>query len=108
MKQAEEHESSHPPIAEHSIASVSAVMLRMTEALWQADASGRVNSITVCRPATATATGAIDESELAQVEQLWRKSVRCAERFSAVFHVRSPVGSAARSFALRAIPVLNE
>jgi GAF domain-containing protein/anti-sigma regulatory factor (Ser/Thr protein kinase) len=94
-------------VAEQPAASLSAVMARMTDALWQADASGRVTSITPCRPALPTVAGGLDETELQQIEQLWRKSVRCAERFSTVFHVR-PVGSSARSFALQAIPVLNE
>ncbi len=95
-------------IAEQPAASVSAVMARMTDVLWQADASGRISSITPCRPALPAVAGAVDETELQQIEQLWGKSVRCAERFSTVFHVRSPVGSAVRSFALQAFPVLNE
>ncbi len=107
MKQAEEHEFSHPPITEQAVASVSAVVARMADALWQADASGRVSSITLCRPAVSAIAGALDEAELQQIEQLWRKSVRCAERFSTTFHVRSPAGSSARSFVLQAIPVLG-
>jgi serine phosphatase RsbU (regulator of sigma subunit)/anti-sigma regulatory factor (Ser/Thr protein kinase) len=106
MKRAEEHEPSHVP--EQAVASLSAVIARAAETLWQADPSGRVNAVTLCRPALPAAAGALDEAELQQIEQAWRKCVRCAERFNAVYHVRSRGGSSARTFALSAVPVLDD
>lgn len=79
----------------------------MTDVIWQADASGRVNAVTPCKPTLPAGDGTLDESEIAQVEQHWRKCVLCAEQFNAVFHVRSRVGSSVRTFALQAVPVLD-
>jgi serine phosphatase RsbU (regulator of sigma subunit)/anti-sigma regulatory factor (Ser/Thr protein kinase) len=107
MKRADERELSHP-IPERSLASISAVMQRMADAVWEADATGCIHSITLCRPGLLDGGGMLDEMELPQIELLWRKCVRCAERFSAVYHVRSSGGSSARTFQLQAVPVLNE
>jgi len=107
MKRADERELSHP-VSEHPLASISAVMRRVTDAVWQADATGCINSITLCRPGLPDGGGTLDEMELQQIELLWRKCVRCAERFNAVYHVRSRGGSATRTFQLQAIPVLDE
>ncbi len=83
------------------------VTARMTDVIWQADASGRVNAVTPCKPTLPVGDGTLDENEIAQVEQHWRKCVLCAEQFNAIFHVRSRVGSSVRTFALQAIPVLD-
>jgi serine phosphatase RsbU (regulator of sigma subunit)/anti-sigma regulatory factor (Ser/Thr protein kinase) len=107
MKRPDERELSHPS-PEQPLASISAVMLRMTEVLWQADATGCINSITLCRPGLSNGRGTLNEMELTQIEQLWRKSVRCAERFSAVYHVRGGGDCAPRTFHLQAIPVFDE
>ena len=69
------------------------------------DAFARSRSAGPPLPAIA---GALDETEVQQIEHLWRKCVRCAESFSTIFHVRSPGGSSARCFALQAIPVLDD
>jgi serine phosphatase RsbU (regulator of sigma subunit)/anti-sigma regulatory factor (Ser/Thr protein kinase) len=107
MKRADERDLSHPT-PEHSLASISSVMQRMADAVWQADATGCINSITLCRPGLPDGDGTLDEMEVPQIELLWRKCVRCAERFSAVYHVRGRDGSPARTFQLQAIPVLDE
>src|SRR5579871_3180315 len=92
---------------ERSAPSLASVTARMTDVIWQADASGRVTTVTPCRPTVLPGDGTLDESEIAQVEQLWRKCVLCAEQFNAVFHVRGRTGSSARTIALQAIPILD-
>ncbi len=99
-----------PPIlvaGEHALPSLRVVMARMTDTLWEADARGSISAITLCRPSQPQGDGALDEMEVQQIEQLWRKSVKCAERLSAVYHIRSPAGLAPRTFVVQAIPVLN-
>ncbi len=81
-------------------------MARMTDVLWQADAAGEVTAVTPCRPTSTSGQGELDESEVRGVEQLWRRCVRCAERFSAAYHVRSP-DSSSRTFFVQALPVLD-
>ncbi|MBV8530261.1 MAG: SpoIIE family protein phosphatase [Candidatus Eremiobacteraeota bacterium] len=79
----------------------------MTDVLWQADASGVVTDITPCRPSAVTGQGQLDEVEVHQVEQLWHKATRCAERFSAIYHVHA-AGSQPRTFLVRSVPVLDD
>ena len=83
-------------------------MNRMADVLWQADPEGSVTAITPCRPSVAPCDGTLDDAEVEQVEQLWRKSVGCAERFSARYDVRSPGGTTLRTFLLDAVPVLDQ
>jgi hypothetical protein len=92
---------------EHSLQSIRAVMARTADAIWQADAAGNVTSLSLCRPSVRTSDGELDETEIAQIEQLWRKCTRLVERFSANYHVRT-AGSPARTFFIRAVPVLDE
>jgi serine phosphatase RsbU (regulator of sigma subunit) len=87
--------------------SVRIVMARMTDVLWHADAVGEVTGITFCRATSTSGQGQLDESEVRHVEQLWRRSVRCAERFSAVYHVRSQGSPSPRTFLMQALPVLD-
>jgi serine phosphatase RsbU (regulator of sigma subunit) len=75
--------------------------------LWQADPAGVVTGITLCRPTLPESGGQLDESEVAQVEHLWSKAVRCAERFSAVYHVRSPGSTTLRNFLVQAVPLFD-
>ena len=82
-------------------------MARMTEVLWQADAAGVVTGVTPCRPSLPSGEGELDQTEVSRVEQLWGRCVRCAERFSAVYHVRTP-GASLRTFLVQAVPVLDE
>ena len=93
--------------SESSLCSLRAVIARATDALWQADASGVVTTVTQCRPSARQYEGELDEGEIAQVESLWRKAIRVAERFSAIYHVRSPGGSL-RNFLVQAVPVFNQ
>ena len=65
-------------------------MARMADVVWQADASGNVTSITPCRPLLQNTGGQLDETEIRQLEQLWRKSAKVVERFSATYHIRKP------------------
>jgi serine phosphatase RsbU (regulator of sigma subunit)/anti-sigma regulatory factor (Ser/Thr protein kinase) len=97
------------PIAkeEHAFDSLRAVMGRMADVVWQADAAGRVTGITLCRPASRQGDGNLDETEVQQIEELWRKCVRCAEAFRAIYHVRSAGSSSPRSFLVQAVPVLD-
>jgi GAF domain-containing protein/anti-sigma regulatory factor (Ser/Thr protein kinase) len=106
MKRLNEREDS-PVSTERTLHSARAVMTRMCDVIWQADAAGDVTSITPCRPSAPSGDGKLDESEVARIEQLWRRSVRCAERFNAVYHVHS-AGGAPRTFALQAVPVLDQ
>ncbi|MBV8601531.1 MAG: SpoIIE family protein phosphatase, partial [Candidatus Eremiobacteraeota bacterium] len=87
--------------------SLRSVVARMGDVIWQADAAGNVTSVTLCRPMGQNGDGQLDETEIDQLEQLWRKSARIVERFSAVYHVRNP-GGPPRSFLIRAVPVLDE
>lgn len=91
---------------ERTLDSIRIVMMRMTDVLWQAGADGAITSITPCRPTLPDGDGEFDETEVQRVEQLWHRCVKCAERFSAVYHVRRP-GSAPRTFLLQALPVLD-
>ncbi|MBV9720067.1 MAG: SpoIIE family protein phosphatase [Candidatus Eremiobacteraeota bacterium] len=105
MKRLNEREFA-TPVGERSLCSIRAVMARAGDAVWQADAGGMVTNITVCRPSAGPA-GELDETEIAQVEQLWRKSARLVERFSAIYHVIRP-GAPNATFMIRAVPVLDE
>ncbi|MGA2760538.1 MAG: SpoIIE family protein phosphatase [Candidatus Cybelea sp.] len=96
-----------PAAAEHDLQSVRMVVSRTADVLWQADASGAVNGITLCRPALPERAGELDEAEIAQVELLWRKAVLCAKRFSAVYHVRTAGSAALRNFLIQAIPIFS-
>jgi len=107
MKRAKEHEFDELWAPERAAPSVSTVIARMADAIWQADASGRVTSVTPCKPTLSAGDGTLDDNEVAQIEQLWRKCVLCAERFNTVFHVRGSSGSPARTFALQAVPILD-
>ena len=82
-------------------------MARTSDVLWQADADGAVTSVTPCRPTLPTGDGELDQTEVHRVEQLWRRCVRCAERFSAVYHVRTR-GSSPRTLLIQAMPVLDD
>ena len=82
-------------------------MARMSDVLWRADADGAVTSVTPCRPTLPSGDGELDQTEVHRVEQLWRRCVRCAERFSAVYHVRTP-GSSPRTLLIQAMPVLDD
>ncbi len=92
---------------ERALHSIRAVLARTTDAVWQADRAGHITSLTPCRPSVRTGEGALDETEVAQIEHLWRKSARVAERFTAIYHVRNPDGSS-RTFSIRAVPVLDD
>jgi GAF domain-containing protein/anti-sigma regulatory factor (Ser/Thr protein kinase) len=92
--------------SERLLQSVHAVMARMTDVVWQADAAGAITNVTLCRPSLTSGDGELDETEIQRVERLWSRCVRCAERFSAAFHVRRP-GTSPRTFHLEAVPVLD-
>jgi serine phosphatase RsbU (regulator of sigma subunit)/anti-sigma regulatory factor (Ser/Thr protein kinase) len=94
-------------VAEQGLNTIGAVVTRMANVLWQAEADGSITSITLCRPALSNASGTVDNLELAQIEQLWLKNVRCAESFDAIYHVRDPGSTSVRIFRLQAIPVLD-
>jgi serine phosphatase RsbU (regulator of sigma subunit)/anti-sigma regulatory factor (Ser/Thr protein kinase) len=83
------------------------VISRTADVLWQADPSGAVTGITLCRPALPERAGELDEAEIAQVELLWRKAVLCAKRFSAVYHVRTLGSAAPRNFLVQAVPIFS-
>lgn len=106
MKRSGELETGHV-VTEQGFNSIGAVVGRMANVLWQADADGKITSITLCRPALSNANGTLDELELQQIDQLWRKCVRCADTFDAVYHVRGLGGTTARTFRMHAIPVLD-
>ncbi len=93
---------------EHALHSLRVVMTRMADVLWQADAAGNVTAITLCRPSAPAGEGDFDVAEVRQIEDLWRKSVRCAERFGARYQVRAPDGVPTRTFFLEAIPVFDD
>jgi hypothetical protein len=93
--------------AERDLQSVRVVISRTADVLWQADTSGAVTGITVCRPALPERSGELDEAEVAQIEILWRKAVLCAKRFSAVYHVRTPGNPTLRNFLIQAIPIFS-
>ena len=66
-----------------------------------------MTSLTLCRPRGRISDGELDEAEVAQIEQLWRKCTRLVERFSGDLsraHARTPQ----RTFLIRAVPVLDE
>ncbi len=86
--------------------SVRVAMAWMADVLWRADSAGKVVVVTPCRPTLRSGQGELDEAEIRRVEQLWRRCVRCAERFTAIYHVRSP-GSSPRTFLAQALPVLD-
>lgn len=106
MKQFPESE---PPLSagERSLCSVRSVIARACDVLWQANPSGGVTDIIVCRPTRPQHQGRLDETEVAQVDQLWDKALRCAQRFSAVYHVRTPGSTKLRNFLVQAVPVFN-
>lgn len=89
-----------------SLCSLRGVIARATDVLWQADAAGVVTGVTQCRPSHRQNAGELDDGEVAQVELLWRKAIRIAERFSAVYHVRTP-GGGLRNFLVQAVPVFD-
>jgi serine phosphatase RsbU (regulator of sigma subunit) len=93
--------------SESSLCSLRGLIARATDALWQADPSGVVTGVTQCRPSTRQYDGEPDEGEIAQIESLWRKALRVAERFSAVYHVRAP-GGGLRNFLVQAVPVFDQ
>jgi GAF domain-containing protein/anti-sigma regulatory factor (Ser/Thr protein kinase) len=105
MKRLSERDPSAIP-GERMLHSIRAVMTRATDVIWQADASGNITSITPCRPTLPIGEGELDEAEVQQLEQLWRKAARVVERFGAVYHVLTP-GSPRRTFSIRALPVLD-
>lgn len=92
---------------ERALHSLRAVMIRRSDIVWQADPAGNVTGITICRPSATSGEGELDETEVTQLEQLWRRAVRVVERFGATYHVRGP-GPLARRFLVRAVPVLDE
>lgn len=105
MKRLSERELS-PISGESTMRSVRVVVARMTDVLWRADAAGQIVDVTPCRPALTSGQGELDETEVRRIEQLWGRCVRCCERFSAVYHVRSP-DSSRRTFLVQALPVLD-
>jgi phosphoserine phosphatase RsbU/P len=92
---------------EKSLCSIRTVIARACDVLWQSDPSGAVTNVVVCRPARPESQARLDETEVAQVDQLWRKALRCAERFSAVYHVRAPGSTALRNFLVQAVPIFD-
>lgn len=107
MERRSGHDEKPAAGGERSLQSVRLVLARMADALWQADPNGAVTGITLCRPSLPQSTGELDDAEVAQVEQLWHKAIRCVERFSAVYHVTRPAGGTPRSFLIQAVPVMN-
>jgi serine/threonine-protein kinase RsbW len=107
LKRLNEGELRPSAAAERDLQSVRVVISRTADVLWQADTSGAVTGITVCRPALPERAGELDEAEVAQIEILWRKAVLCAKRFSAVYHVRTPGNPALRNFLIQAIPIFS-
>ncbi len=105
MKRLSERELSPVP-GVSVMRSVRAVMSRMTDVLWQADAAGEVTAVTPCRPTLTSGQGELDDTEVRRIEQLWGRCVRCSEHLSAVYHVRVP-DSSRRTFLLQALPVLD-
>lgn len=106
MKRLNEREQ-FPPSPERTLQSLRIVLARRADVLWQADPAGHVTSITPSRANGASVDGELDDAEVAQIEQLWARCVRCAERFTAPYHVRTP-GGAVRTFLVRALPVLDD
>jgi sigma-B regulation protein RsbU (phosphoserine phosphatase) len=100
---------SEPPFSpgERSLCSIRMVISRACDVLWQSDPSGAVTNVVVCRPARPESQGRLDETEVAQVDQLWRKALRCAERFSAVYHARAPGSTTSRNFLVQAVPIFD-
>ena len=100
---------SEPPFSpgERSLCSIRTVIARACDVLWQSDPSGAVTNVIACRPARPESQGRLDETEVVQVDQLWRKALRCAERFSAVYHMRAPGSTTLRNFLVQAVPIFN-
>jgi GAF domain-containing protein/anti-sigma regulatory factor (Ser/Thr protein kinase) len=96
-----------PVSTQRTLQSVRVVLARMTDVLWEADPAGKVAAITPCRPTLPAGDGELDETEVARIEELWDKCVRCAERFSALYHVHA-AGAPPRTLLVRAVPVLDE
>lgn len=92
--------------SERTLQSVRIVMARGCDLVWQAGPDGSVTDVTPCRPAVPSGECELDESEVQRIEQLWRRCVRCAERFTAVYHVRR-AGSSPHSYLIQAVPVLD-
>ncbi|HEX3672363.1 MAG TPA: SpoIIE family protein phosphatase [Candidatus Cybelea sp.] len=105
MKKLDEQDLALIP-AERALHSVRAVMARTCDAVWQADADGTVTNITLSRPHAPCGEGALDESEVRRIERLWRRCVRCADRFRATFRVYASA-AAARTFTIEAMPLLD-
>jgi serine phosphatase RsbU (regulator of sigma subunit)/anti-sigma regulatory factor (Ser/Thr protein kinase) len=82
-------------------------MARMVDVTWQADAAGNVTNIISCRQNLPIGDGELDENEVQQLEQRWRKCARVVERFAGVYHVRRH-GVLQQTFLMRAVPVLDE
>jgi serine phosphatase RsbU (regulator of sigma subunit)/anti-sigma regulatory factor (Ser/Thr protein kinase) len=101
---------SEPPLpsSERILCSVRTVLARATDVLWQADQSGAITEIIPCRPTLSRSQDELDETEVAQVEQLWLKAIRCAQRFSAVYHLRAPGNATVRNFLVQAVPVFDD
>lgn len=105
MNRLEEHELAPLP-AEQALHSVRTVMARTCDAVWQAGADGTVTGITLSRPHAPCGEGVLDESEVRRIERLWRRCVRCADRFSATYRVYASA-AAARTFTIEAMPLLD-
>jgi len=96
-----------PLLDDDALPSVRTVVALGADALWQADPAGNVTNVTPCRPLTPGIDGRLDDAEIRQLEEQWRKCTRVVERFSALYHVRSQ-GVATRTFLISAIPILDE
>lgn len=107
MRRSTQRQTTAPIGAQRDLQSVRIVISRRADVLWQADASGAVTGIAECRPALPERPGELDEAEVVQVELLWRKAVLCAQRFSAVYHIRIPGSQALRNFLIQAVPVFS-
>jgi len=92
---------------EQKIASIRLVLSTATDVLWQADAGGRVTSVTPCRPAKNESGAWLDEVELQNIEQRWMQSVRSGAPLEETYHVRNGQ-EPARTFRVQAIAVRND
>jgi serine phosphatase RsbU (regulator of sigma subunit)/anti-sigma regulatory factor (Ser/Thr protein kinase) len=94
-------------VADNSLRSLRVVMARAIDVVWRADASGGVTGVTPCRPNERAGDGELDDTEVAQLEEHWRRCAQVVERFSGVYHIRNDA-QAAQTFLIRAVPVLDE
>jgi GAF domain-containing protein/anti-sigma regulatory factor (Ser/Thr protein kinase) len=92
---------------EQKIASIRLVLSMATDVLWQADAGGRVTSVTPCRPAKNESGAWLDEVELQNIEQRWMESVRTGVPLEETYHVRNG-REPARVFRVQAAAVRND